>query len=125
VFKLLITAIFIAGFNLEASQLYRMDFGYYEVITKDQNIYNILKGDPCARTVVRAMKSKVLDPIEMDEGVDLAETVELDFLMSLKGEDYPQALTYSITANDVSRLVLVKKTNRQCKVLKLYNAGDI
>lgn len=121
----LITLAFIISVNLHASQYYKMDFGEYEVSTLDQKIYQLLKYDLCARTIMREMKTKVLDPIEMEKGVDLTSMVDLAFFMKLKSVGDAKISTYSITANDVSRLAQVSKMGRKCKVLSLYTAGDI
>ncbi len=90
----------------------------YDVYAENNQICALIKKDACARAVVKAVKEKILNEQAMEDGVDLPESIEINFLQKV-GQD-----TYSITAeNSIDRLAQVKGNASSCAVKSLYNAA--
>ncbi len=90
----------------------------YDVYTETKQICDLIKKDNCARAVVKAVKERVMNDQAMEDGVDLPESIEINFLQKINQD------TYSITAeNSIDRLAQVKRNASACTVKSLYSAA--
>ena len=96
----------------------------YDVWTENKQICELIKKDACARAVVKAVKEQILNNQAMEDGVDLPESIEINFLQKIGTDPRSGMETFSVTAEkSIDRLASVKRNSSTCAMKSLYNAA--
>ena len=121
------TVFMLVTLSLSAfAQWYQVTLNDFTVFTKERSIRDALRTDSCARALARSVMGQVVREENMEEGVDLADVMEVSVLerVSLEGQLETYSISFDSDADhSYERQAQMKRTGNRCKTLSLSAAS--
>lgn len=123
---IIMSVLVLSGVAVKAGEII---VGNYEILSSNPEILKLVKEDVCAQATVDSMKKYIFDQAAMENGEDLPESVQVEFLARLGHKPEAVSANYSVSArvntNDsiVSKVVLTQRSGNRCTAGKPVSVG--